>query len=193
MKVWRRGIRTSMALREVEGRGGVPTSRHLKVCVVGSGPGGFYAVEALQRMAEEAKAKGQAPEMALDVDIYERQAVPYGLVRFGVAPDHPEVKAVQHRYDAFMADPRLRFVGNVSIGSTDSISQSSSSGAAALSVEELLGAYDGVVLAVGAQRDRPLGIEGEDLPGVYSARTSPLTHFALFFVFRFYLYFYFYL
>lgn len=141
--------------------------------------------DAGQRSAEEGTTKEEEEEekVVLEevevaaVDVYERQAVPYGLVRFGVAPDHPEVKAVQHRYDAFMADPRLRFIGNVSVKAHhhhrehQHVHHLHKEGQ--LTVAELLEAYDAVILAVGAQRDRPLGVPGEDLPAVHSARTTP--------------------
>jgi len=211
---------------------GISRPPRVRVCVVGSGPGGFYAVEALLRLmgspvaaagheedadtdsdsaGDVVQRRGQAKrpqqeqilqkegavddpakqpaavdvDVDVDVDVYERQAVPYGLVRFGVAPDHPEVKAVQRRYDAFMADPRLRFIGNVTIGQQQQatppspVAQEPQSPSPltttlqqpTLSVADLLESYHAVVLAAGAQRDRPLGVPGEDLPAIYSART----------------------
>jgi len=111
--------------------------------VIGSGPAGFYTVEAL------AKAYGGAAR----IDLIDKLPVPYGLIRFGVAPDHQSIKAVSRRYDKVMEDAAVRFVGNVAVGGDVAIS-------------ELLDLYDGVVLATGAPHDRRLGIPGEDLVGV---------------------------
>jgi len=111
--------------------------------VVGSGPAGFYTAEAL------AKAYGEAARM----DIIDRYPVPYGLIRFGVAPDHQSLKAVSKRYDKVAETAGVGFIGNVCVG-------------ADVSVEELMEHYDAVILAIGAPHDRKLGIPGEDLPGV---------------------------
>ena len=111
--------------------------------VVGSGPAGFYTAEAL------AKAYGDQAR----IDIIDRYPVPYGLIRFGVAPDHQSLKAVSKRYDQVAASDQVEFVGNVSVGSD-------------VSADELRGLYDAVILAIGAPLDRNLGIPGEDLPGV---------------------------
>ena len=111
--------------------------------VVGSGPAGFYTAEAL------AKAYGDQAR----IDILDRYPVPYGLIRFGVAPDHQSLKAVSKRYDKVAETAGVGFVGNVCVG-TDVL------------VEELLEFYDAVILAIGAPHDRKLGIPGEDLPGV---------------------------
>ena len=111
--------------------------------IVGSGPAGFYTAEAL------VKAYGEAAR----VDIIDKLPVPYGLIRFGVAPDHQSIKAVSRRYDKVAEDPQVRFVGNVAIGD-------------GVSMPELQSLYDAVILATGAPHDRTLGIPGEDLPGV---------------------------
>ncbi len=111
--------------------------------VIGSGPAGFYTAEAL------AKAYGESA----CIDIIDRYPVPYGLIRFGVAPDHQSLKAVSKRYDKVAEDGQVRFVGNVTIGGE-------------VSTAELLNLYDAVILAIGAPLDRRLGIPGEDLPGV---------------------------
>ena len=111
--------------------------------VVGSGPGGFYTAEALN------KAYGEDAR----VDIIDRYPVPYGLVRFGVAPDHQSLKAVSKRYDQTADSAGVDFIGNVTVGRD-------------VSIAELLDLYDSVVLAIGAPNDRKLGIPGEDLPGV---------------------------
>jgi len=111
--------------------------------VVGSGPAGFYTAEAL------VKAYGDT----VRIDIIDRYPVPYGLIRFGVAPDHQSLKAVSKRYDQVAAGDSVRFVGNVNVGED-------------VSVADLTGLYDAVILAIGAPHDRKLGIPGEDLPGV---------------------------
>jgi ferredoxin--NADP+ reductase len=111
--------------------------------VVGSGPGGFYTAEALN------KAFGDKAR----VDIVDRYPVPYGLVRFGVAPDHQSLKAVSKRYDKVVDSAGVDFIGNVTVGRD-------------VSIGEMLEFYDAVVLAIGAPHDRQLGIPGEDLPGV---------------------------
>jgi len=113
------------------------------VAVIGSGPAGYYTAEACQ------KAFGEA----VRVDIIDRLPVPYGLIRTGVAPDHQSIKAVSKRYEATALSDNVRFVGNVTVGQD-------------VSIAELLGLYDAVVLATGAPHDRPLGIPGDDLPGV---------------------------
>jgi NADPH-dependent glutamate synthase beta subunit-like oxidoreductase len=111
--------------------------------IIGSGPAGFYTAEALQ------KAYGEAAR----VDIIDRYPVPYGLIRFGVAPDHQSIKAVSKRYDKVAEASGASFVGNVTVGQD-------------VSIPELLDLYDAVILATGAPHDRKLGIPGEDLPGV---------------------------
>lgn len=111
--------------------------------VVGSGPAGFYTAEALE------KAYGDKAR----IDILDRFPVPYGLIRFGVAPDHQSLKAVSKRYDKVAESAGVDFIGNITIGRD-------------LSVAELLNFYDAVILATGAPHDRKLGIPGEDLPGV---------------------------
>jgi ferredoxin--NADP+ reductase len=111
--------------------------------IVGSGPAGFYTAEALE------KAYGGNAR----IDILDRFPVPYGLIRFGVAPDHQSLKAVSKRYDKVAESAGVDFVGNVTVGRD-------------VSVGELLDLYDAVVLATGAPHDRKLGIPGEDLPGV---------------------------
>jgi ferredoxin--NADP+ reductase len=111
--------------------------------IIGSGPAGFYTAEALE------KAYGEAAR----IDILDRYPVPYGLIRFGVAPDHQSLKAVSKRYDKVAESAGVDFIGNVTIGRD-------------VSVAELLGLYDAVILATGAPHDRKLGIPGEELPGV---------------------------
>jgi ferredoxin--NADP+ reductase len=118
----------------------------LRVAVVGSGPAGFYAADALLR----------SEDPAVEVDLIDRLPTPWGLVRLGVAPDHENIKAVSRAFEKTAARPGFRFFGNVEVGST-------------VSHDELAERYDAVVYTVGAQTDRRLGIPGEDLPGSWAA------------------------
>lgn len=117
----------------------------LQVAIVGSGPSGFYAAEALLR--------GRS---GIRIDMFDRLPTPFGLVRGGVAPDHPKIKQVSLTYDKIARSPGFAFFGNVEIGPT-------------LTIEQLRGAYHVVVLACGASADRRLDIPGEDLPGSRTA------------------------
>ena len=118
----------------------------LKVAVVGSGPAGFYAADALLK----------SDDPTVEVDVIDRLPTPWGLVRLGVAPDHENIKAVSRAFERTAARPGFRFFGNVEVGST-------------VSHDDLLRVYDAVVYTVGAQTDRRLGIPGEDLPGSWAA------------------------
>ncbi|NWS56158.1 ADRO protein, partial [Chunga burmeisteri] len=117
-----------------------------RLCVVGSGPAGFYTAQHIL------KHHGGA-----QVDIYEKLPVPFGLVRFGVAPDHPEVKNVINAFTQTARSERCAYYGNVTVGRD-------------VTVAELRQAYHAVVLSYGAEDNRVLGIPGENLSGVYSAR-----------------------
>ncbi len=118
----------------------------LRVAVVGSGPAAFYAAGHL--LASE--------DPPVEVDMIERLPTPWGLVRLGVAPDHPKLKEVSRAFEKIAARPGYRFLGNVEVGRD-------------VTHDELTHAYDAVVYAVGAQTDRRLGIPGEDLPGSWSS------------------------
>ena len=120
--------------------------RPLRVAVIGAGPAGFYATQALLKQRIVAK----------QIDIFERLPAPFGLVRYGVAPDHPKIKKVRAVYTKVMSDERVRFYGNVNYGSD-------------ITHEDLKAHYDQIIYTVGAQSDRRLGIDGEDLEGSYSA------------------------
>ena len=119
--------------------------RPIRVAIVGSGPAGFYAAAHLL-----------AADVPVEVDMIERLPTPWGLVRLGVAPDHPNIKAVSRVYEKIAKQPGFRFLGNVEVGRD-------------LDHADLLALYDAVVYAVGAQTDRRLGIPGEDLPGSWAA------------------------
>jgi ferredoxin/flavodoxin---NADP+ reductase len=117
----------------------------VRIAVVGSGPAGFYAAGALLDA-----------EASVEVDMIERLPTPWGLVRLGVAPDHPKLKTVSRAFERIALKPGFRFFGNVEVGRD-------------LSPGDLTLLYDAVVYAFGAQTDRRLGIPGEDLPGSWSA------------------------
>lgn len=115
------------------------------LAIVGSGPAGLFAADALIR---------QKPD--LRIDVFDRLPTPYGLARFGVAPDHQGTKAVTRQFDRLFAHPQIRFLGQVEVGT-------------ALPLALLREYYDAVLLCTGAHLDRPLGIPGEALAGVYGS------------------------
>jgi ferredoxin--NADP+ reductase len=117
----------------------------LRAAVVGSGPAGFYAAGALL-----------AADIPVEVDMIERLPTPWGLVRLGVAPDHPKIKSVARAFEKIAAQPGFRFFGNVEVGRD-------------VQHDELVELYDAIVYSVGAQADRRMGIPGEDLPGSWAA------------------------
>src|SRR5271169_2792270 len=123
----------------------------LNVAVVGSGPAGLYAAEALVKQA----AALPVP-VPLRVDVIDRLPTPYGLVRYGVAPDHKSIKSIAQYLRKVLESPDVRFLGGVHLGED-------------VTRDDLLSAYDAVIYATGAMRDRRLGIPGEDLPGSYAA------------------------
>jgi ferredoxin--NADP+ reductase len=118
----------------------------IRIAVIGSGPAGFYAAGHLLK----------DPGERFEVDMLERLPTPWGLVRSGVAPDHPKIKSVTRIYEKTAAHPRFRYFGNVTFGEH-------------LTREELLAHYHAIVYATGSSSDRPLGIPGEDLPGSHAA------------------------
>jgi ferredoxin--NADP+ reductase len=119
-----------------------------RVAVIGSGPAGIYTAAALTDPA--------AAHPGVQVDVYDQLPVPYGLVRYGVAPDHPKMKSIIEQLRQVLERPSVRFVGNVRLGRD-------------VSLEELRAYYDAVVVACGASADRRLSVPGEDLPGCISA------------------------
>jgi ferredoxin--NADP+ reductase len=116
------------------------------VAIIGAGPSGFYAAGALL----------QQSQIHILVDMYDRLPTPFGLVRYGVAPDHEKIKSVTKVYDRTAADPRFRFFGNIDFGVD-------------LTHADLRRYYDQIIYAVGAQSDRKLNIPGEELEGSLSA------------------------
>lgn len=119
--------------------------RPLRAAIVGAGPSGFYAAAALLKETT-----------VVTVDLFDRLIAPHGLVRYGVAPDHQNIKAVAKTYDRTAAEPAFRYFGNVEIGKD-------------ITHDELKQHYDAIFYTVGAQSDRRLGVPGEDLPNSLSA------------------------
>lgn len=118
----------------------------LNIAIIGAGPAGYYTAEAaLKQWGGAAK-----------IDIIDRLPTPYGLIRAGVAPDHQSIKAVSKRYEATNLGQNVRFIGNCLVGKD-------------VSIAELTGLYDAVVLSVGAPYDKPIGIPGDDLPGLFGS------------------------
>lgn len=120
--------------------------RPLRVAIVGAGPAGFFTAEALTK----------EPGLSCRVDLFERLPTPFGLVRDGVAPDHPSIKKVTEKFERIAAHPSVRFLGHVTFGSD-------------LTRADLRRRYDQIVYAVGAPADRRLGVPGEDLSGSWPA------------------------
>lgn len=116
----------------------------LRVAVIGSGPAGIYAVEALTRQCDAA------------VDVFDRLPCPFGLVRYGVAPDHPKIRSISAALSSVLEQPGVRFLGNVDVGPD-------------ISLAEMHSYYDAILVATGAGVDRQLGVAGEDRPGSFSA------------------------
>jgi len=121
-----------------------------KVAIVGAGPAGYFAALALQNL--------QTEELQFSIDMIERLPTPWGLVRSGVAPDHPKIKTVAKVFEKVANEPNFRLFANVELGSD-------------LTIEQLKEMYDAVVIATGSALGKKLGIPGEDLPGSISAAT----------------------
>lgn len=130
---------------EIQGEPGT-AAEALRVAVIGAGPAGFYACEQLIKQSD----------FTVEVDLFDRLPTPFGLVRYGVAPDHQKIKSVTAVYDRIAAHPRVRFFGNVAFGEH-------------VNLDDLKVHYHQVLFATGAQTDRRLGVPGEDLPGSYPA------------------------
>lgn len=122
------------------------SERAVRIAIIGAGPSAFYAAAAM--IAQD--------DVAVRVDMFDRLPAPYGLVRYGVAPDHQRIKSVAALYEKTANDPRVRFFGCVEFGKD-------------VTIDSLRPLYDMIVFATGAQSDRSLGIPGEDLPGSMSA------------------------
>jgi ferredoxin--NADP+ reductase len=121
-----------------------------KVAIVGAGPAGYFAAQALQNL--------QSDELSFSIDIIERLPTPWGLVRSGVAPDHPKIKTVAKVFEKVATAGNVRLFANVELGKD-------------LAIEDLKASYDAVIIATGSSLGKKLGISGEDLPGSMSAAT----------------------
>ena len=119
--------------------------RSLRIAIVGAGPSGFYAAEALIKSG-----------LCVRIDLIERLPAPFGLVRNGVAPDHPKLKQAIETYKKIAQNTEFNYLGNVTVGHD-------------VTADELRQTYHAVIYTCGAESDRRLGIEGEDLPGSYTA------------------------
>ncbi len=121
------------------------TDRPLRVAIIGSGPAGFFAAEPLLKS-----------HLHCTVDMFDRLPVPFGLVRGGVAPDHPKIRGAIRTFEKLADNPRFAFLGNVTVGRD-------------VSLDEMRHFYDAIVLATGAEADRPMNVTGEDMPGCHAA------------------------
>jgi ferredoxin/flavodoxin---NADP+ reductase len=128
----------------------MPKMRPYHVAIVGSGPSGYFAAASLLKFADS------DDDADVRVDMLEMLPTPWGLVRSGVAPDHPKIKSISAQFEKTALDPRFRFFGNIVVGEH-------------VQAAELAERYDAVIYAVGAQSDRALNIPGEDLPGSVAA------------------------
>ncbi|KAF2279342.1 nucleotide-binding domain-containing protein [Westerdykella ornata] len=141
--------RTSLSFQQCHAYTTHPSTTNpnpFRAAIIGSGPAGFYtAYRLLSKL------------LTAHVDMYEQLPVPYGLARFGVAPDHPEVKNCENKFEEVAEDSRFTYIGNVAVGRD-------------VELKEMKAHYDSIIFAYGASQDRKLGIPGEDLGGVYSAR-----------------------
>ena len=121
---------------------------HYKIAIIGAGPAGYFTAQALQN--------SQNDELSFSIDMFERLPTLWGLVRSGVAPDHPKIKSVSKVFEKVASEPNFRLFGNVEVGSD-------------LDIEEICPRYDAVVMCTGSNLGKKLGIAGEDLPGSISA------------------------
>jgi len=119
-----------------------------KIAIVGAGPAGYFTAQALQN--------AQTDELTFTIDIIERLPTPWGLVRSGVAPDHPKIKTVSKVFEKIAKESGFRLFANVELGKD-------------ISLKDLRDQYDAVVLATGSSKGRKLGITGEELPNCISA------------------------
>ncbi|MBF1677855.1 MAG: glutamate synthase, partial [Scardovia wiggsiae] len=129
--------------------------RPLRAAVIGAGPAGIYSADILLQQLQQ-----KGPDLGLPaeayVDIFEKLPVPFGLVRYGVAPDHPAIRFITAALDKTLSNPHIRLFADVEFGRD-------------ITLEDLQGYYDAVIFSTGAVDDRPLDIEGRSLRGVYGA------------------------
>ncbi|KAF9134474.1 NADPH-adrenodoxin reductase [Mortierella sp. 14UC] len=152
-----RSFSTAWTLRNATTDTTTTPTKPFKVAVIGSGPGGFYAAHRILKHVPQSS-----------IDMFEALPVPHGLVRFGVAPDHPEVKNVMHTFDEVAENPNFTFIGNTSVGTF----VTPGSKKADLEISDIRPHYDAIILAYGAHEDRLLGVPNEQtLRGVMAARS----------------------
>ncbi|WKD62007.1 NADPH-ferredoxin reductase FprA [Corynebacterium ciconiae DSM 44920] len=120
-------------------------SRPIRVAVVGAGPAGIYASDLLMKSGHE-----------VSIDLFERMPAPFGLIRYGVAPDHPRIKGIVQSLHRVLDKPELRLLGNIEVGTT-------------ITVDELREFYDAIIFSTGATGDRVLNVPGADLPEAFGA------------------------
>ena len=123
-------------------------TQRFSIAIVGAGPAGYFTAQALQNL--------QTDDRKFSIDMFERLPTPWGLVRSGVAPDHPKIKTVSKVFEKIATTEGFRLFGNIELGRD-------------ISLEDLKKSYDAVVIATGSSQGKKLGIPGEDLPGSYSA------------------------
>ena len=124
--------------------------RPLRVAIIGAGPAGIYAADALMKSDTAVSGRG------VSIDLFERMPAPFGLIRYGVAPDHPRIKGIITALHKVLDKPQVRLLGNIDYG-TD------------ITLDDLQSFYDAVIFSTGANADRALGIPGIDLDGSYGA------------------------
>ena len=117
----------------------------VRVAVVGSGPAGIYASDLLVKS-----------DLDVQIDLFEKMPTPFGLIRYGVAPDHPRIKGIVQSLHNVMEKEEIRFLGNIEVGKD-------------ITVEEMRDYYDAIIFATGATADKRMGIPGEDLKGNHGA------------------------
>ena len=120
-------------------------SQRFSIAIVGAGPAGYFTAQALQNL--------QTDERKFSIDMFERLPTPWGLVRSGVAPDHPKIKTVSKVFEKIATTEGFRLFGNIELGSD-------------VTLEELKNNYDAVVIATGSVQGKKLGIPGEELPEI---------------------------
>lgn len=124
------------------------SDRPLSVAVVGAGPAGIYASDILSKSG-----------LNVEIDLFERLPAPYGLVRYGVAPDHPRIRAIITALYKILQRGDIRLLANVNVGGED----------ADITVDDLHEHYDAIIFATGSDRDKPIDLPGQDLPECYGA------------------------
>ncbi len=132
------------------------TNRPLRIAIVGAGPAGIYAADALMKSDVGLPGRSAGSAQQASIDLYERMPAPFGLIRYGVAPDHPRIKGIITALHKVLDKPQVRLLGNIDYGSD-------------IDLEDLRRFYDAVIFSTGANADRALGVPGIELDGSYGA------------------------